>query len=81
MLTVARIKSLTRPGMHADRDGLYLNITKRGSKSWILRYQLSGRRREMGLGSVRHVSLAEAREDTTGFLKLKSKGIDTKRYR
>lgn len=81
MLTVARIKSLKQPGMHADRDGLYLNITKRGSKSWILRYQINGRRREMGLGSIRRVSLAEAREDASDFLKLKRKGIDPKTHR
>ena len=81
MLTVARVNSLKQPGMYADRDGLYLNITKRGSKSWILRYQLNGKRRELGLGSTRHVSLAEAREETTSLRKLKRKGIDPKAHR
>ena len=81
MLTIARMKSLKQPGMHADRDGLYLNITKRGSKSWIMRYQLNGKRREMGLGSARHVSLAEAREEAADLLKLKRKGIDPKAHR
>ncbi|MCB1707000.1 MAG: DUF4102 domain-containing protein, partial [Halioglobus sp.] len=48
MLTAAQVKSLSQPGRYADRDGLYLNISKQGNKSWIYRYQLNGKRREMG---------------------------------
>ncbi len=62
MLTALKAKSLVKPGKHADRDSLYLNITKRGNKSWIYRYQLDGKRHEMGLGSLKDVTLAEARE-------------------
>src|SRR5262249_12788167 len=47
-------------GMHSDGDGLYLQVTSTG-RSWIMRYQLAGRRREMGLGSLDAVSLAVAR--------------------
>ena len=48
--------------MHADGNGLYLQVTETGGKSWILRYMLEGRAREMGLGSLTLVSLKEARD-------------------
>ncbi|WP_371863224.1 Arm DNA-binding domain-containing protein [Novosphingobium sediminis] len=38
------------PGMHGDGNGLYLNVTRKGAKSWIFRYQLNGKRCEVGLG-------------------------------
>jgi hypothetical protein len=40
---------------------LYLNVTASGARSWVLIYQRAGRRREIGLGPLRDVSLAEAR--------------------
>ena len=78
MFTVQEVKALDKPGMHADGDGLYLNITKAGTKSWIFRYQLHGRRREMGLGSLSQITLKEAREKAADARKLHSRGIDPK---
>ena len=52
-LTVSRLKE---PGMYADGDGLYLQITGPHAKSWVFRYSLQGRPREMGLGSLRMTS-------------------------
>lgn len=49
-LTTLEIRMLN-PGMHADGNGLYLYVKPGGTKSWIFRYQLAGRRREMGLGN------------------------------
>lgn len=49
------------PGMHVDGNGLYLSVTPKGAKSWIFRYQLGGKRREMGLGSLVGLSAPEAR--------------------
>ncbi len=60
-LTATRVKALDRPGMHADGRGLYLRIAAGGSKAWIYRATVDGRRREMGLGSFPAVSLAKAR--------------------
>ena len=60
-LTATRVQKLKTPGMYPDGAGLYLQVTGVGAKSWILRYSLCGRAREMGLGSLRKVSLAEAR--------------------
>jgi integrase len=60
-LTVRGVAALDKPGRHADGGGLYLNVAKGGSKSWVLLFQRDGRRREIGLGSVKRVTLAEAR--------------------
>jgi integrase len=62
-------------GMHSDGDGLYLQVTNTG-RSWIMRYQLSGRRREMGLGSLEDVSLAKAREKVRQVRHLLLDGVD-----
>ncbi len=60
-MNVGKIKSLLKPGRYSDGDGLYLNIAKGGSKSWILRAVIEGKRRDIGLGGYPKVSLAEAR--------------------
>ena len=52
------------PGKHQDGTvpGLSLLVWPSGSRSWVLRYQLRGRRREMGLGPYPEVTLAMARD-------------------
>ncbi len=60
MLTELKIKHAT-PGFWPDSNGLYLQVSKAGTKSWIYRYQLNGKRREMGLGGLANVSAKEAR--------------------
>jgi integrase len=60
-LTAVDVKSRTKIGRHADGDGLYLNIAKGGSKSWVFLWMKDGTRREMGLGSYPTISLADAR--------------------
>jgi integrase len=50
-LTVLGVKN-ARPGRHADGDGLYLLVKPTGARSWLLRVQVDGRRRDIGLGSV-----------------------------
>ncbi|MGT2488007.1 Arm DNA-binding domain-containing protein [Methylobacterium oryzae CBMB20] len=57
-----RSPSRAEPGRHADGDGLYLVVDQNGGKRWVFLYRLAGRRREMGLGSLRTISLAKARE-------------------
>jgi len=78
MLTVKKVESLKDWGKYADSQGLYLNINKGGKKSWIYRYQLNGRRREVGLGSITLASLKEAREKAADGRKLHAQGIDPK---
>ena len=58
---VARRVATTEPGRHGDGRGLMLFVKPSGSRSWVLRYQRQGRRRDMGLGAYPEVSLAEAR--------------------
>jgi integrase len=66
-----------RPGMHAmgDPPGLYLLVTD-GARSWILRYMLGGRRRDLGLGSYGTVTLEEARDEAREHRKEIRKGND-----
>src|SRR5690349_955875 len=47
-----------KPGRHADGDGLYLLVKHSGARSWMLRVQVDGRRRDFGLGSVSFESIA-----------------------
>ena len=60
-LTSLSAKNLTKPGRPGDADGLYLNISASGSKSWVQRMNVDGRRRDIGLGSYPAISLAQAR--------------------
>ncbi len=60
-LTTLTVKSISQPGYHRDGGGLALQVSSTGSKSWIFLYTLRGRSREMGLGSLDTVGLAEAR--------------------
>jgi Arm DNA-binding domain len=49
------------PGRYGDGGGLYLEIRREGNKSWAFRYMIDGKARELGLGPLHSVSLAEAR--------------------
>lgn len=72
-LKVSRAKS---KGLIADGGGLYLRVAEGGTKSWIFRYGSVGKLRDMGLGPVHTISLAEARELATECRKLRLQGID-----
>jgi integrase len=61
-LSASKIVRLSKPGKYSDGKGLYLQITKHLTKSWIFRYQRHGVEHYMGLGSLRAVGLQEARE-------------------
>ena len=61
-LTAVKAKSLNKPGRYGDGNGLYLNIAKGGTKSWVQRLTIDGTRRDMGLGGYPAVSLSQARE-------------------
>lgn len=60
-LTAFKIKSLKQPGRYSDGGGLYLEVEKSGSRHWVLRVVVRGRRRDIGLGSVETVDLASVR--------------------
>lgn len=50
-LTIAGVRA-AKSGRYADGDGLYLLVKPTGARSWLLRVQVEGRRRDIGLGSV-----------------------------
>ena len=61
-LTVALVRAVSRPGMYGDGGTLYLRVAPGGSKSWIQRITINGRRHDIGLGGFPLVTLAEARD-------------------
>ena len=60
-LTTGRAKALSKPGMYHADPTLYLNVARGGSKSWIQRITIEGKRRDIGLGPFPVIGLAEAR--------------------
>jgi hypothetical protein len=65
VLTVKRVQRLVRkgtPGRHFDDQGLYLHVKNRNAASWSRRYERAGRAHEIGIGSAKLLTLAEARE-------------------
>jgi integrase len=75
-LSARRVTTVTDAGYHADGGGLYLQVTASGSKSWIFRYTRAGKTRDMGLGPLYVVSLAEARSTAAEARKALLQGID-----
>lgn len=76
-LTAIGVKNQKTPGFHHDGFGLYLLVKETGSKSWVYRYRVNGRRRLMGLGAVTNDNgLAEARKAATNAKALVDQGID-----
>lgn len=75
-LSAMQVARLKVPGYYADGGNLVLQVAPSGSKSWIFRYTLDGKTREMGLGSVATFTLAEARERAAEQRKLLSDGKD-----
>ena len=60
-LSARRIATATKPGRYGDGGGLYLVVAGDGSRKWVFRFTWKSKQRDMGLGAVRDVSLAEAR--------------------
>lgn len=80
-LTPLAVRRLSRPGYHADGAGLYLQVGDGGARSWVLKYHLHGRVREMGLGSVKTYTVDEARERARKYRQLVDDGIDPIEHR
>ena len=75
-LTAASVRHCVTPGLHGDGNGLYLKVRSNESKHWIQRLVIDGKRRDLGLGPVSLVSLAEAREKALENRKLARAGGD-----
>ena len=72
----ARKVETAKRGRHGDGRGLFLYVKPSGSRSWVLRYQVQGRRRDLGLGAFPDVSLALARDRASEARRLIAEGQD-----
>jgi len=61
-LTALTVKSAKKPGRYIDGQGLMLVVKESGARSWQLRIQANGKRRDIGLGSASNVTLSDARQ-------------------
>ncbi|MBX7539649.1 tyrosine-type recombinase/integrase [Qipengyuania sphaerica] len=75
-LTATAVKAASEPGRYGDGDGLFLLVGKGGAKSWMVRIQKDGRRRDIGLGSASKVPLKLARERAIAVREQVEAGID-----
>lgn len=75
-LNPKQVENLTEPGAYGDGDGLRLIVKPTGRKSWVLRFQLAGQRRDMGLGSFPEVSLKNARLEASAMRRQLIGGVD-----
>ena len=62
VLSAAFVSKATAPGHYHDGHGLILRVTRAGTKQWVQRLRIRGKRRELGLGGYPLVTLAMARE-------------------
>ena len=74
-LTTLKVKN-AKPGRHVDGRGLCLLVKDSGARTWVLRMQRNGRRRDYGLGSALEVSLAEARDAAAALRRQVREGSD-----
>lgn len=71
------VKGLNEPGRYNDGGGLYLMIRKSGLKTWIFRYMIDGRSRDMGLGTLSQLNdIDTARKAADAARLLLKKGYD-----
>lgn len=75
-LTALKVKALKEVGRHPDGEGLYLWVKPSGARSWVLRIQVDGKRRDFGLGSEKSTTLAEARDRAAELRKQYRSGVD-----
>ena len=80
-LTEIAVRAAKVYGRYADGDGLYLQVSRNGSRSWVLRYRKGSRRHDLGLGPLSVISLAEARRRAQRIRQQLLDGIDPMQQR
>jgi integrase len=75
-LSALKVAKARRPGYYNDGGGLYLKVAAGGSKSWVFRFRVDGRLRQMGLGGLKTFGLREARERARECRKQRHDGVD-----
>ena len=75
-LTVKKVRAINRPGLYGDGNTLYLRVAPGGSKQWVQRLTIHGKRHDIGLGGCSWVTLSEAREAAYANRKVARRGGD-----
>jgi len=75
-LNARRVETEKRVGKHSDGGGLWLFITKDGSKRWVFAYERNKKRHEMGLGPMAEIGLGKARDLAAAARQLLADGLD-----
>lgn len=75
-LSARAVNTVTVRGLHADGGGLYLQVSRFDTKSWIFRFTMNKKTRDMGLGPLHTISLAEARDEALKCRKMVRDNID-----
>ncbi len=75
-LSAVEVMKAKGPAVLHDGGGLYLRVSGTDAKSWVYRFQIDGKRRDMGLGPFPDISLAEARAKATEHRKQRHEGVD-----
>ena len=65
-LSAAKVRTIAKPGRYQDGNGLMLFVQSSGSRQWVQRIVIDGKRRDIGLGGYPLVTLAEARAKAFG---------------
>ena len=80
-MTAAFVRSVTKAGKYGDLHGLILRVQPSGSKQWVWRGTVGGKRRDLGLGGYPYVTLAEARAKAFEYRRTARAGNDPARLR
>ena len=80
-LTAAFVRTVRQPGKYGDQHGLILRVLPSGSKQWIWRGTIRGKRVDLGLGGYPYTTLAEARQEAFEHRKLSRAGGDPRQRR
>ncbi|MDE0680442.1 MAG: tyrosine-type recombinase/integrase [Gammaproteobacteria bacterium] len=75
-LTVKKVRAINQPGLYGDGNTLYLRVAPGGSKQWVQRLTIHGKRHDIGLGGCSWVTLAEARDAAYANRRLARRGGD-----
>ncbi|MDE0453927.1 MAG: integrase arm-type DNA-binding domain-containing protein [Gammaproteobacteria bacterium] len=75
-LTVKKVRAINQPGLYGDGNTLYLRVAPGGSKQWVQRLTIHGKRRDIGLGGCSWVTLAEARDAAYANRRMARRGGD-----
>jgi Arm DNA-binding domain len=75
-LSAVEVTKAKGPAVLHDGGGLYLRVSATGAKSWVFRFQIDGKRRDMGLGPFPDIPLAAARAKALAHRRQRHDGID-----